>query len=128
MIRHGEAPYLECSSAGDKRFSAFHAIVPGTLYTIEQIYQGSKILEDGRTNLSIKEAKGKKAVNQEELREMYSLLWDIYIIVNTELQEVLMNAKGLSDMYGQPGHVCQATELWRIREELLRKDLFKTFS
>ena len=25
MIKHGEPPYLECSSAGDKRFSAFWA-------------------------------------------------------------------------------------------------------
>jgi len=27
MIRHGEAPFLECSSKGDKRFSAFCAII-----------------------------------------------------------------------------------------------------
>ena len=25
MLRFGEAPYLECSSRGDARFSAFHA-------------------------------------------------------------------------------------------------------
>jgi hypothetical protein len=27
-----------------------------------------------------------------------------------------MKATGLSDKFGKPGHCCQATELWRIRE------------
>lgn len=120
MIRHGEAPFLECSSRGDKRFSAMYARVKllGNR-TIEEIYQGSKRFEDGSTGLSIKEAKGRKPVNMEETAEIYSLLWDTYIEENPDLIEVLQSATGLSDIFGQEGHVCQATELWRIREESL---------
>ena len=39
---------------------------------------------------------------------------------HAELFDVLINATGLSDVFGQPGHVCQATELWRIRNDLIR--------
>ena len=117
MIKHGEAPYLECSSKGDKRFSAFYARVGNR--TIEERYQAFKIFEGGRTGLSIKEAKGKKAINQPEAAEYYALLWDQYIyVLNPHLKEVLLKATGLSDCFGQEGSVCQATELWRIRSEL----------
>ena len=34
---------------------------------------------------------------------------------NPGLLDVLRAASGLSDIFGQPGHCCQATELWRIR-------------
>jgi hypothetical protein len=115
MIRHGEAPFLECSSRGDKRFSAFHAKVNGK--SIEDHYQAAKVFEDGATGLSWKEAKGKKAVNQEECAALYSKLWDQYIVENPHLLEVLKKVSGLSDMFGQKGHCCQATELWRIRNQ-----------
>jgi len=119
MIRHGEAPYLECSSKGDKRFSAFYARIPflGNK-SIEELYQAKKVFEDGSSGLSWREAKGKKAVNQEECREYYSMLWNIYIMNNIHLLDVLKNASGLSDTFGQKGSCCQATELWRIRNEL----------
>lgn len=116
MIRHGEAPYLECSSRGDKRFSAFFARVYGK--TIEEQYQAKKVIDTGKeliAGLSWKEAKGKKAINQEECAKFYSELWDVYMYEHPELLEVLKEASGLSDMFGQEGHVCQATELWRIR-------------
>jgi sulfatase maturation enzyme AslB (radical SAM superfamily) len=118
MIRHGEAPFLECSSKGDKRFSAFYARLPilGNK-SIEEIYQAAKVFEDGSTGLSIKEAKGRKAINQEELAERYSSLWNLYIMTNMHLLDVLEKASGLSDIFGQPGHVCQATELWRIKQD-----------
>ncbi len=116
MIRHGVAPYLECSSKGDRRFSAFYAIVGGK--SIEDRYQAFKVFEDGSTGLSWKTAKGKKAVNQEEAAEYYSWLWDTYISEHPELHPVLLGATGLSDIFGQPGHCCQATELWRIKNEL----------
>ena len=117
MIRHGEAPFLECSSKGDKRFSAFCAIIMSDdgLRSIETLYQAVKIFEDGSTGLDWRQAKGKKAVNQEELRVLYSHLWDRYIYEHPELLLVLKAATGLSDIFGQPGHACQATELWRIR-------------
>lgn len=113
MIRHGEAPYLECSSKGDKRFSAFYAYIDG--WSIEQRYQSAKIFHDGLKALNWKQNKGKQAVNQEEVNKLYSELWDKYIDNHHELMVILKNASGVSDIFGQPGHCCQATELWRIR-------------
>lgn len=113
MIKHGVAPFLECSTSGDRRFSAFVAMVHGV--TIETRYQAAKIFSDGQTGLSWQLAKGRAAVNQEEVQWLYGLLWDIYIAEHPELLFELREASGLRDIYGQPGHVCQATELWRIR-------------
>lgn len=113
MIRHGVAPFLECSSRGDKRLSAFHARMHGE--SIEEVFQAAKVFEDGTTGLSWREAKGKRAVNQEFVAKLYSILWDYYIDANPDLLEVIRAATGLSDMFGRPGHCCQATELWRIR-------------
>lgn len=117
MIRHGYPPYLECSSRGDKRFSAFYARVNGL--TIESIYQSSKVFEGDSvgwdTNTNWIANKGKPCINQEEVRQLYSQLWDRYIAENPHLLDVLKAATGLSDMFGQTGHACQATELWRIR-------------
>lgn len=113
MILHGDPPYLECSSRGDRRFSAFYALVDGR--TIEAQYQGAKRFADGRTGLGWREAKGRQAVNAEECAALYSALWNQYIVEHPELLDVLLAATGLSDVFGQKGHVCQATELWRIR-------------
>lgn len=117
MIAHGDAPYLECSSAGDRRFSAFHARVNGR--TIEVQYQAAKRFRDGSTGLGWREAKGRKPTNIEEVRALYSRLWDQYIAEHPELLEVLRAASGLIDKYGQAGHACQATELWRIRNTIV---------
>jgi hypothetical protein len=113
MIKHGTAPYIECSSKGDRRFSAFYAKVNGK--SIEEQYQAMKVFEDGSTGLSWKAAKGKKAVNAAECAEYYSKLWDQYISEHPELLDILKAASGVSDIFGQPAHCCQATELWRIR-------------
>lgn len=119
MIKHGNPPYLECSSKGDKRFSAFYAKVNGK--TIEEQYQASKIFQDIKghfiTNLTWREAKGKIALNQQECRILYSKLWDQYIKENPELFKIIKDASGLSDIFGQKNHCCQATELWRIKLE-----------
>ena len=120
MIKHGEAPYLECSSRGDKRFSAFYARLKAyDNRSIEEIYQAAKVFEDGSTGLTWRQAKGRKPVNIDEVRRLYSYLWDMYIIENPELLQVLLDASGVSDMFGQKGHQCQATELWRIRQSHL---------
>lgn len=113
MIRHGIAPFLECSSKGDKRFSAFYARVNGR--SIEDTYQAAKVMADGTTGLTWREVKGKLAVNQLEVAVLYSRLWDQYIAEHPELLHIIRGASGLSDIFGQPGRVCQATELWRIR-------------
>jgi len=122
MIQHGLAPFLECSSKGDKRFSAFYARIRSRgNRSIESIYQAAKVFEGGKTNLSWREAKGKKAKNMAEVNALYSRLWDEYIAENPELAALLCSVSGLSDIFGQKGHACQATELWRIRERLMKK-------
>lgn len=116
MISHGTAPFIECSSKGDSRFSAFYARVRARgNRSIEDLYQGTKVFEDGRTNLGWREAKGKRAVNMKEVTALYAQLWDEFVGENPGLLKVLTAASGLSDKFGQPGHCCQATELWRIR-------------
>jgi hypothetical protein len=118
MIRYGKAPFLECSSKGDRRFSALFASVNGMC--IEQQYQEAKVFADGRPR-SLWDAKGLHAVNQDEVRALYSELWDQYIAEHIELVAVLLAAQGLQDTFGQPGHACQAAELWRIRREWSNK-------
>lgn len=116
MIKHGIEPFLECSSRGDQRFSAFFARIKNyENRTIEEIYQASKVFEDGSTGLSWQQAKGARAVNQDECRLLYAKLWDEYMKENPHLLKIIIAATGLSDQFGQPGHCCQATELWRIR-------------
>ena len=119
-IAHGRAPFLACSSRGDKRFSAFYARVGGR--SIEEQYQAAKVFENGATGLTWRQAKGRKPVNTEFCRRLYSRLWDRYIKENPELLEILRAATGLSDIFGQIGHCCQATELWRIRRGTVRND------
>ena len=116
MIRFGTAPFLECSSKGDVRFSAFYACLK--LFdgkSIEEVYQAAKVFADGSTDLTWREAKGRRCVNADEARALYSRLWDLYIEENIMLLDTLQQASGLSDIFGQQGHACQAEELWRIR-------------
>ena len=117
MIKHGTLPYLECSSRGDKRFSAFYAR-PKSLKgkSIEEAFQGMKILENGDTNLHWRQAKGKKAINQQECHEACVKWWKEWVD-EQNLLPILKKASGLSDMFGQIGHTCQATILWEIRNE-----------
>jgi len=120
MLQYGQPPFFECSSKGDRRFSAFSAQIRarGNL-SIETLYQAAKRFPDGSTGLSWRAAKGKAAINMDEVRALYGLLWDEYIAENPHLAEPLLAASGLSDVFGQDGHACQATELWRIRTQLL---------
>lgn len=74
-----------------------------------------KVFADGSRGLTWAEAKGKRAVNADEVRALYSVLWDEYIAENPHLLSVLIAASGLQVLFGQAGHACQATELWRIR-------------
>lgn len=120
MIRHGQPPYLECSSRGDKRFSAYYARIRGRdKRSIEEIYQAAKVFKDGATGLPIDEARGLRPVNAIEVNRLYGVLWDEYIAENPNLLKDLIAAPGLSDIFGKKGHCCQATELWRIRLENL---------
>ncbi|QIG71295.1 hypothetical protein EVB94_187 [Rhizobium phage RHph_TM40] len=113
MVKFGSEPFLECSSKGDKRFSAFYARIKSRdNKSIEDIYQSSKIFEDGSTGLSWKEAKGRKCVNQTEVRNLYRRLWIEYLDENPDLVEFLKRFNGYSDIFGQDGHACQAEEIY----------------
>ena len=127
MIQHGLAPFLEGSTRGDTRFSALVARLRCRGgQTIEALYQGAKVFPDGKggtvTGLAWREAKGRKAVNADAVRALYGTLWDEYLAENPDLLPVLTAASGLSDVFGQPGSACQATELWRIRCHALGLD------
>lgn len=116
MLTFGSAPILECSGAGDGRFSAFRARIKSRgNRSIEDIYQAFKIMDDGRTGLTWREVKGLKCVNQKEARALYSKLWDEYFVENPDLLDVIDQYNGFSDLYGQAGHACQAEEVHRIR-------------
>lgn len=128
MLTRGVAPFLECSTKGDKRFSPFYATVKGV--SIETAYHARKILRpktpvlfgpDKHTNLSWQRAKelqksGWILTNPKRCATLYAEMWDAYMKENRELLDVLAKASGLSDMFGQEsGNVCQVIELWRIR-------------
>lgn len=119
MIKIGYPPYLECSSKGDTRFSAFYA-KPICLasQSIEEAYQGMKVFADGTTDLSWRQAKGRKAVNHEACAEAYALWWQIWVD-EQGLLPILKQASGLSDTFGRAGSVCQALVLWEIRNGYL---------
>lgn len=118
MVKFGFNPMLECSSKnpkGDKRFSAFYAkLQKYANRTIEEVYQAAKVFEDGSTNLSTEAAKGRKAVNMEEVRKLYEELWDLYFEENPELLKVIRQYRGFSDVFGKEGNACQAASIYRI--------------
>ena len=116
MIKHGQEPYLECSTKGDRRFSAFWAS-PKSLKgrSIEQAYQAMKIHPDGTSGHGWTYVKGKRAVNMGECQTAYKQWWKEWV-EDQELMPVLLAASGLSDMFGRRGTVCQATVLWEMRE------------
>lgn len=117
MIYVGQPPYLECSSRGDKRFSAFYAR-PKSLngQSIEQGYQAMKVFVDGSTGHTWHYAKGKRAVNQEDCIAAYIQWWKDWV-EDQNLLPVLKAASGLSDTFGNQLSVCQAEVLWNIRNE-----------
>ena len=118
MVKVGLPPYLECSSKGDKRFSAFYARIKGRgNKSIEEIYQAAKVFDDGSTGLSWRDAKGRKPVNAFYVSLLYKRLWKEYLRENPEYITIIKSATGLSDIFGQEGHNCQATALWGLRNE-----------
>lgn len=115
MLRRGSPPFLECSTRGDKRFSAFCAR-PRSLNgrSIEEAYQAMKIFADGTTGLDWRSAKGRPATNATECATAYARWWEEWV-AEQNLLPVLKAASGLSDMFGREGSVCQAAILWDIR-------------
>jgi hypothetical protein len=78
-----------------------------------------KILPDGRTNLTWRQAKGHRAINAPACTEAYRQWWVEYISEHPDLLTLIQQATGLSDMFGREGSVCQADILWTIRNESL---------
>lgn len=85
MIQHGTAPFLECSSKGDRRFSAFGAHLRCC---------------DNRSIIELHKA-----------GHNHAWLWDWYMWENPLLLLKLKAATGLSDVYNRT----YIDELWRIR-------------
>jgi len=120
MAQYGKAPFLECSTKGDRRFSAFCARIKGRRNaSIEELYQAFKIFPDGSTGLNWRQAKGRVAVNAQEASAFYDLLWCEYIGENEHLHTTIMDATGLSDMFAKSSGVNQAKTLWMIRDMLI---------
>ena len=106
--------YLECSSKGDKRFSAFYAKVDcyGVIDSIENIYQSVK-----RNGLGEKVGKGKKVeyisinghiLDPKFLTPFYKLLWCKYLDNNPELVEYAKDFDVFTDMFRGKCINCQA--------------------
>ena len=114
-------PKYECSSRGDKRFSAFYAKVDGN--SIEYIYQ-VKI----KGYNSISEGKGKpgKLYDFETQKKLYKDLWREYLQANPTYKSDLLQiikTHDLNDMFATKGGLNQAD----ILTEILNEEKFKLF-
>ena len=112
----------ECSSLGDKRFSALYAKLDGNR-TIEQIYQCDiKAYDVGGTNWKL--GKGKPSLNQypgDQQYELYKSLWRIYLLSKPGILADLLNAATehdhcLTDRFAT-GQINQARALAEILNE-----------
>lgn len=120
MARIGTAPYLDCSSKGDKRFSSFYARIKcHQNQTIEVLYQSFKIFPSGSKNYAVQNRNGVVPVNLVEAMEFYRQLWCIYFNENPQLVRTLLASTGLFDPYGG----FQSEVLWSIRTRLLKVDI-----
>lgn len=127
---------LECSSIGDKRFSAFYAyvIIFGTRKTIENHYQLCKRFGDVIPK-TIKEAKGKTPThihingydyNSKYLTAYYDLLWVAYLDKNEELVKYAKEFDDFHDTFkGKNSINCQADSIRKYikngRESILEE-------
>lgn len=109
---------LECSSKGDKRFSAFYAKVKafGKYDSIENHYQLSKRFGDF-TPTHWKDAKGKTPTHielngvdyeLELLSQWYKLLWVKYLDQNSQLVEYAAEFDEFNDIFKGKSINCQA--------------------
>ncbi|MFC6455943.1 DUF6977 family protein [Paenibacillus vulneris] len=109
---------LECSSKGDKRFSAFYAKVKtwNKLDSIENHYQLCKRFGDFKPS-SWKDAKGKqpthielngKQYNLMYLSQWYKMLWVKYLDDNPELVEYAKGFDDFNDIFKGKSLNCQA--------------------
>ncbi|MGL5750818.1 MAG: hypothetical protein ACRCXT_09850 [Paraclostridium sp.] len=114
---------LECSSKGDKRFSAFYAKVnlEGGSFTIESLYQQSKRFNGEKIN----KPKGKiptsiywngKDLDVKYLKNLYHTLWWHYLSSNKDLVEYAKQFDDYNDIFKGKSINCQADA---IREYII---------
>lgn len=115
---------LECSSKGDKRFSAFYALVlcqSGFKRSVEHLYQNAKRNEDGTISGKGKQPAylkiGSDIYPNTALTAWYNYLWLKYFEQNPELLEVLAQYDKFTDMFR--GHCinCQADVMQLIHDK-----------
>ena len=112
----------EISSKGDKRFSAFYAILPNG-NSIEHEYQTTV-----KGYKSIKEGKGKSPINnltRDQLWENYLKLWTIWFLNNRELVIKLIKlskGKVLTDQFATT-EINQTRALITIINEYLTEEI-----
>lgn len=109
---------LECSSKGDKRFSAFYAKVRvfGVYDSIENHYQKCKRDNNGKSvrkgqrvdHMSIWNGKANYLIKSEFLTAYYKLLWCSYLDHNPELVEYAKQFDDYNDMFKGRAINCQA--------------------
>lgn len=132
---------LECSSKGDKRFSAFYAKVEvnGKMASIEEHYQLSKRFKDEQGKYvipqKVMDAKGKtpvhfvlggKIYDVSYLSSYYSLLWVKYLDKNPELVQYAKDFDDFTDMFRGSSINCQADVVKKYvkqgREAILKEN------
>ena len=106
---------LECSSVGDKHFSAMYAKITifGVVDTIENHYQGSK---RGASGGPVKKCKpvayiviNRRKYPAEMLTAWYRLLWIIYLDKNPELVKYAKQFDSYHDIFCSKNTInCQA--------------------
>lgn len=130
---------LECSSKGDKRFSAFFAwiTVYGKNANIETHYQNCKRFND----TTVDKVKGKqpdyiiingKELDNKYLTPFYKLLWLKYLDFHPELVEYASQFDDFNDIFkGKNTINCQADVIRQYikqgRDSIINEELFKEF-
>jgi len=120
---------LECSSRGDKRFSAFYARVKvyGKVDSIENHYQLAKRFGNGPAPKTWRDGKGKKPTHfelngkkfpLEKGLDFYNWLWAGYLNNNPELVVYLNKFDAYNDMFAKPGNVNQADAIKTYMDSL----------
>ena len=127
---------LECSSVGDKRFSAFYANVEygGRETNIERHYQSAKFFKNKPKKVKgvqpdgvlLKTPDGKKEIlfKTEFLTPWYKLLWLMYFDANPQLLEYAAQFDEFNDVFKGKSLNCQADV---VRQFVLegRESVFK---
>lgn len=110
---------LECSSAGDRRFSALYAKVSvfGHIDTIENHYQLCKRWEHRPAPVTWRDGKGKKPdyveirgrkLDARFARQFYALLWFKYLQQHPELVAYARKFTHFTDRFATKGGISQA--------------------